>query len=113
VALGTVGADLGDDGQDDVLGPGSGGQLAVDAHAHRLERLHLQGLGGQDVLDLAGADAKGQRPESAVGGRVGVAAHHRHARLGQAQLWADGVDDALVSIPQGVQAYPELRTVAA
>ena len=65
------------------------------------------------MLDLGGADAEGEGPESAVGGGVGVAADHGHAGLGQAQLRADGVDDSLVGIPQGVQPHPELGAVGA
>ena len=44
-----------------------------------------QGLGGEHVLDLAGADAERERAEGAVGGGVAVAADDRHARLGQAR----------------------------
>ena len=60
-------------------------------------------LGGEDVLDLAGADAEGQGAEGAVGGGVAVAAHDRHARLGQALLGADDVHDALVAVAHGVE----------
>ena len=60
-----------------------GGEVALDRHGHGL-RAHLgQGLGGQHVLDLAGADAEGERAEGAVGRGVAVAADDRHARLGQ------------------------------
>ena len=72
-----------------------------------------QDLGGQDVLDLGGADAEGEGPEGSVGGGVGVSAHHGHAGLGQAQLRADGVDDSLVGIAQRVEAHPELGAVGA
>ena len=73
-----------------------GGELAVDGDGHRAGPLLGQRLGGEHVLDLAGADAEGQRAEGAVGGGVAVAAHDRHARLGEALLGADDVDDALV-----------------
>ena len=42
---------------------------------------------------------------------MGVAAHDRHAGLGEAQLGANHVDDALVSVTQGVQAHAELLGV--
>ena len=113
MTLGPVGADPGDDGQDDVLGSGPGGQVAVDAHAHRLERRDGQSLGGEHMLDLTGADAESQCPEGAVSGGVGVAAYDGHARLGQTQLGADGVDDALIGVAQGVQAHTELGAVGA
>ena len=54
-------------------------------HAHRLRALLRQRLRGQDVLDLARADAECQRAEGAVRGGVRIAAHDRHARLRQAR----------------------------
>ena len=111
VALTAASANLGDDGEDDVLGRRAFGQGPVHRNRHGLEGSHRQGLGGEHVLNLAGADAEGQRAERAVRGGVGVAAHDRHARLGQAQLRADDVDDALVGVAQGVQADAELLGV--
>ena len=55
----------------------------------------VQRLGGEDVLDLAGADAERQGPEGAVRRGVAVAADDGHARLGDAELRADHVDDPL------------------
>jgi hypothetical protein len=60
------GADLADDGEDDVLGRHPLGQGAVDADAHVLGLALRQRLGGEDVLDLARADAHRQRAEGAV-----------------------------------------------
>src|ERR687896_696108 len=74
-----AGADAADDGQDDVLGRGPGRQLAVHRDGHGAGPLLGQRLGGQDVLDLAGADAEGQGAEGPVGGGVAVAAHDGHA----------------------------------
>ena len=51
--------------------------------------------------------------EGAVGGGVGVAADDGHAGLGEAELGADDVDDALVDVAQRVQAYAELGGVLA
>src|SRR5262245_11811598 len=60
------GADLADDGENDVLGGDALRQLAVDHRAHVL-RLGLdQRLRRQHVLDLGGADAVGERAERAV-----------------------------------------------
>ena len=89
------GADLADDGEDDVLGGDAGRQLAVDHRAHVL-RLRLdQRLRRQHVLDFRGADAVGERAERAVGRGVAVAAHQRDAGQREALLGADDVDDAL------------------
>ena len=63
------------------------------------------------MLDLGGADAERQGAERAVGGGVGVAADHGEAGLGQAQLGADDVDDALLGVAQRVQADAELGAV--
>ena len=65
----------------------------------------------EHVLDLARADAEGERAERAVGGRVAVAAHDRHARLGQALLRADHVHDALAGVAHAVEADAELLAV--
>ncbi len=80
---------------------------------HRLGPAGRQRLGGQHVLDLAGADAERERAEGAVGGGVGVAADDRDARLGQPELRADDVHDALLDVAQRVQPHAELGAVAA
>ena len=63
--------------------------------APHLERLHRQALRGEHVAHLRGADAERDRAERAVRGGVAVAAGDRHARLREAQLRPDDVDDAL------------------
>ena len=96
VADAAAGADLADDGEDHVLGRDAGGQLALDVDGHPLRAALRQRLGGEHVLDLARADAERQGAERAVGGRVAVAAHDRHAGQRAPLLGADDVDDALV-----------------
>jgi hypothetical protein len=73
----------------------------------------MEALGGEDVLDLARADAEGERAEGAVGAGVGVAADDRLAGLGVAQLRADHVDDALALGVDVVEADAELLGVRA
>ena len=90
-----------------------GREPAGDVHGHRLRPALRQRLGGQHVLHLAGADAEGERAERAVGGGVRVAADDRHARLGETELRADHVHDALVVVAERVQPHPELGAVAA
>ena len=53
--------------------------------------------------DLRGADAKPHGAQSAVGRGVAVAAHHHHARVGQALFGTDHVHDALTSIVEANQ----------
>ena len=89
-----------------------GEQLAHDRDRHRPRPGLREGLRGEDVLDLAGADAEGERTEGAVGRGVRVAADDRHAGLGDAQLRADDVHDALLDVAERVQPDPELGAVA-
>ena len=89
-----------------------GPELAVDAHLVGARRSLEQRLGGQHHLDLGRADAERERPERAVGRGVRVAAHDGHARLRQAQLGADDMDDALVVRAAGVDRDAELGAVA-
>jgi len=75
---GAVDPDLTDRGKDQVLRghAETGRALVADPHRTRLG-LH-QALRREDVLDLACADAEGERTERAVGGGVRVAADDRH-----------------------------------
>ena len=97
--------------QHDVLGGDAGRQLAVDGHGHRLRPAQRQGLGGEHVLDLAGADAERERPERAVRAGVRVAADDGDAGLGEPELRTDDVDDALARVVHRVQADAELGAV--
>ena len=92
------GADLADDGEHDVLGGDARAELAVDADQHRLGLALDQGLGGQHMLDLGGADAEGQRAKGAVGGGVRIAADDRGARQGEALFGADHMHHALTLV---------------
>src|SRR3546814_14147855 len=78
--------------------------FAVHRDPHVLRRPLDQRLGGQDVLDLGGADAEGERAERTVRRGVAVAADDRHAGLGQPLLRPDDVDDALTDV-----VYREVR----
>ena len=64
------------------------------------------------MLHLAGPDPEGQRAKRAVSGRMGVAAHDRHPGLGDAQLGANHVHDALMLGPDRVHGNLELCAVA-
>ena len=113
VALAAAGADLRDDREDQVLGGDAVGQRALDVDRHRLRLDLRQRLGREHVLDLAGADAERERAEGAVRRRVRVAADDRHARLGQPELRADDVHDALAGVAHRVQPDAELGGVLA
>ena len=112
VAGHAAGAEPADRRQDQVLGRDAGAELAGVVDPHRARPFLHHALGREDVLDLGGADAEGQRAEGAVGGGVAVAADDRHAGLGDAQLRADHVDDALAVGAEAVELQPELLAVA-
>ena len=64
------------------------------------------------MLDLACSDAECERAESTVCARVAVAADNRHARLGDTELGADDVHDALARVPHRQEPDAELFAVA-
>jgi hypothetical protein len=105
---------IADDGQHDVLGGDSRGQLAVDLDQHVLRLLGQQGLRGQHVLDLAGADAVRQRAEGAVGGGVAESPQTTVMPGSVAPLLrADDVHDALALVRNGkYAAAPNSRMLA-
>ena len=49
---------------------------------------------------------EGERAKGAVSGGVAVAADDRHARLGEAELGADDVDDSLRPLPVAKSGTP-------
>jgi hypothetical protein len=92
------GADLADDGEDDVLRGDALRQLAVDDGAHVLRLLLVERLGRKHMLDLGRADAVGERAERTMGRGVAVAAHERGAWKREALLRPDDVHDTLAAI---------------
>ena len=50
------------------------------------------------MLDLAGANAKGQRAKRPMRGGMGIPTHNDHARQRQSLLWSDHMDDTLADI---------------
>jgi hypothetical protein len=96
----------------DVLGGDAGRKVAVDRHRHRAGAHLRQGLRREHVLDLAGTDAERERGERAVGRRMAVAAHDRHAGLREALLGTDHVHDPLPRVTHRVAADSELPAVA-
>jgi hypothetical protein len=88
-----------------------GFSVAVHENAERFRGPLQQALGGEDVFDFAGADAEGQRAESAVRGGVAVAADHGHAGLRQAQFRSDDVHDALMAGMHSVARDAEITAV--
>jgi hypothetical protein len=106
------GPHLADRREDEVLGGDAESERTrvVDPHRARLGR--DEALRGEHVLDLARADPEGQRAERAVRGGVAVATDDRHARLRDAQLGADDVDDALALGAQRVERDGELLAVS-
>ena len=71
-----VDADLANDVQDDVLGRGALGQLAVNLEADGLGHLEPGAAGGHANASVRGTHAGGERADAAIGAGVGVG----HAR---------------------------------
>ena len=67
VALTAPGSDLGNHGQNNVLSSHPRFEGAFNVNGHGFKTRQRQGLGGHHVLNLRGADTKGQRSESTVG----------------------------------------------
>ena len=98
--------DLGDDPQDQVLGRDPPGESTGDFDCHRFRWGLPDGLGGEDVLDLGGADPEGESTEGPVGRGVAVTADDQHPGLGQALFRADHVDDPLPRVVDPVHDDP-------
>ena len=111
VALTTAGADLCDDSEDDIFRSRPCRQGTVDGDCHGLERSQWQGLGCQNVFDLAGTDTECECAECTVRRGMRVTADNRHTWLSDTQLRADNMNDALVGITQRVQTNTELFSV--
>ena len=104
-------ADAGDEGQDDVLGRDAGREPPVHADLVVARAVLQEALGGEHVLDLAGADSEGERAERSVGGGVAVAADDGHARLGQPLLRPHHVDDPLRRAAASEERHLELAAI--
>src|SRR5690625_2299778 len=113
VADAAVDAEGADDVQDDVFRVDAGAQPAVHLDAAYLEALQGEGLGGEHVAYLAGADAEGDCSEGAVGARVRVAAGDGGTGLGDALLRPHHVHDALAAAAQVEELDAVLGAVAA
>jgi hypothetical protein len=86
---------------------------AVHGDLHVLGLLLDQRLRGEHMLDLAGADAMGERTKGAMGGGVAVAADDGRARQREALLGADDVDDALARSRSLKYSTPKARAFSA
>ena len=64
------------------------------------------------MLYVRGANAEGKRAEGAVGGGMGVAAHHCHARQGRTLLRPDDMHDPLALVMHAEFGDAEIDTVA-
>ncbi|MPL60950.1 hypothetical protein SDC9_06515 [bioreactor metagenome] len=105
------GAGLADHRQGDVLGGDARTQLAGDLHLHVLRLLLDQRLRRQNVLDLRGADAMGERAEGAMRRGVAVTTDHGHPRQRPALLGPDDVHDALTDVGNRVVVDAEVPGV--
>ncbi len=104
----TADADARDQRQDQILRRDAGRQAAIDAHLAGSRPRLQQALAGEDVLDLARADAEGQRAEGTVRRGVAVATDDRHPGLRQPEFRPDDMDDAAMGARHAMQGDAEL-----
>ena len=100
-----------DDRQDEILGGHTRAQLTAQVDGERARLALQQALRREHVTDLGGADAEGERPDGAVRAGVAVAAHDGLARLREAQLRANDVHDAALTVGEAEQLHAELGAV--
>ena len=81
-----------------AISPPRPAKVALDGDPQVPGGLLKKGLRGQHVLDFRGADTEGERPESAVGRRVAIAANNGRAGQGEALFRSHDVNDALTDI---------------
>ena len=93
-----IGADLGDQREDDILHRDALPETALEQHTHRLLLVLAKRLGGEDAFAFAGADPEGEGSERAMGRGVAVAAYERNARQGEAEFRADDVNDPVLAV---------------
>ena len=113
VADAALGAKPGDDVKNDVLGVDAGRKVAFDVDPSHLELVHCHGLRGEDIADLGRSDSEGDRTEGAVSGGVGIPTSDSRARLGDALLGTDDVNDALPSAREIEIGHAEIVGIAA
>ena len=100
-ARATGGTNLTDNGEGDILGSHTLGEVTVHGHPEVLHFALYQAARGKDVLHFRGANAVGQCPHGAVGRGVGIPTDNGHARQCRALLRPHDVDNALANIIQG------------
>jgi hypothetical protein len=107
-----VHADLADHIEDDVLGAGSFGQLAVDLEADGLGHLEPGATGRHAHAGVRRANARRERTDAAVGAGVGVGANDEVARADDAALGEKGMLDAHAALLEVVGDAHLVREVA-
>src|SRR6185369_1120725 len=108
---GTIGSDLSDDPEREILRSHAFRQRPTDVNQHSFRLALGQALRGQNMLDLGSAHAESQCSKSAMGAGVAVAADDCHARLSEPEFRTDDVHDALVRRVHIKQWNPELPAI--
>src|SRR5574338_312225 len=92
------GADLPDDGQNNIFGRAAVGQSSHHTNLHGLRTLLQQALGRQDMLHFAGSDPESQGSEGSMGRRMRITAYDGHAGEGKALFRSDDMHDPLPDV---------------
>src|SRR6185436_8173735 len=104
-------ADLADDGENGILRRTVTRQHPIDANLHGLGSFLYQALGGQYMLDFAGADAEGQGSERAMGGSMRITAYDGCPWKGKALFRSDHMHDTLTDIIHAEEHDAEVMAI--
>src|SRR5258706_7389810 len=91
-------AKFANNGKRHVLGGDAWSQCTLDANINRLGPLLQEALCGQDMLNFAGANTKGQCTHGSMRRGMRVAAHQGHAWQRDTLLRANNMHNALASV---------------
>src|SRR5258708_39981479 len=101
-------AKFANNGKSHILGGDAWSQRTFDANIHRLGTLLQEALCGQDMLNFAGANTKGQCAHGTMRRGMRVAAYERHARQRDTLLRANNMHNALASVVHVEESHTEI-----
>ena len=83
--------------ENNIFGVDARSQFPTNFNFANFKRRKRHSLGREYIANLTGADTKGHGPKRPVGGGMGISAGNSCARLGDALLRTDDMDDPLLA----------------